>query len=165
MTFTPRTWVVGEVVSAAVMNQEIRDQFNSFFGAWSSYTPTWTASTNPAIGNGTIVGRYMKIGRTVIGHINITAGSTTTFGSGAYNFSLPVAAANAGASLVGTCQILTSTNRWQGQIIISPNAASFAAFSNLTSTNTRIDFVSGTVPDTLASGSQLRLTFIYEAAS
>ncbi|MFF9625453.1 hypothetical protein [Streptomyces griseosporeus] len=165
MTFTPRTWVVGEVVSAATMNAEIRDQFNSFFSAWTSYTPTWTASTNPAIGNGVIVGRYMKIGRIVIGHINITAGSTTTFGSGAYNFSLPATAANAGASMVGTCQILTSTNRWQGQIIVSPNASSVAAFSNLTSTNTRIDFVSGTVPDTLASGSQIRITFIYEAAS
>jgi hypothetical protein len=165
MTFAPRTWVVGEVVSAAVMNQEIRDQFNSMFSAWTSYTPTWTASTNPAIGNGTIVGRYMKIGRNVLGHVNITAGATTTFGSGAYNWSLPVPAANAGASFVGICQILTSSNRWQGQLVVSPNATSFAAFSNISSTNTRIDFVSSTLPDTLASGSHIRLTFFYEAAS
>lgn len=31
MAFTPRTWVVGEVVTAAQMNTEIRDQFNNRF--------------------------------------------------------------------------------------------------------------------------------------
>ncbi|RSN64045.1 hypothetical protein DMH12_04545 [Streptomyces sp. WAC 04229] len=165
MTFAPRTWVVGEVVSAATMNQEIRDQFNTFFGAWTSYTPTWTSSSNPNINNGTLTGRYMKIGRMVFGHVNVTGGSTTTWGSGAYNWSLPATAANAGASFVGTCQILTASNRWQGQLVLSPGATQFAAFSNISATNTRIDFVSGTMPETLASGSQLRMTFMYEAAS
>src|SRR5690606_3571292 len=77
VTFTPRTWIVGEVVSAATMNQEIRDQFNSMFAAWTAYTPSWTASTsNPALGNGTITGRYMKYGRTVWASIKLTTGST-----------------------------------------------------------------------------------------
>ncbi|MER5912310.1 hypothetical protein ABT124_17900 [Streptomyces sp. NPDC001982] len=31
MAFTPRTWVVGETVTAAQLNAEIRDQFNSRF--------------------------------------------------------------------------------------------------------------------------------------
>ncbi|MGW3024839.1 hypothetical protein [Streptomyces sp. NPDC001221] len=164
MTFAPRTWVVGEVVSAAIMNQEIRDQFNSFFGAWTAYPPTWTASTNPAIGNGTITGRYMKIGRTVVCEINVVAGSTTTFGSGSYNFGLPTTAANAGAQVIGNAQLLT-TNRWAGQVVISPNATTISAFLSISSTNTRIDFLSGTVPETLASGAQIRLTFLYESAT
>src|SRR5881409_1184368 len=141
MTFAPRTWVVGEVVSAAIMNQEIRDQFNSMFAAWTTYTPTWTSSgTAPALGNGTITGRYMKIGRTVICHINMTSGSTSTYGTGNYNWSLPFQAANAGASIVGSAHLL-GVARWVGEIVISPNANNCSAFLPITSTNTRTDFM------------------------
>ncbi|MEU2062911.1 hypothetical protein [Streptomyces sp. NPDC013455] len=165
MTFTPRTWVVGETVSAAIMNQEIRDQFNSMFAAWTAYTPVWTASTtNPVLGNGTLTGRYMKFGRTVVCHINLTTGSTTTYGSGNYNWTLPFQAANAGASIVGTAHLL-GTDRWNGSIVISPNASNCSAFLSTSSTNTRIDFMTPTRPETLAAGAQVRLTFVYESAS
>jgi hypothetical protein len=166
VTFAPRTWVVGEVVSAAIMNQEIRDQLNSFYGAWSTYTPSWTSSgTAPNIGNGTIIGRYMKIGRTVICHINLVMGSTTTYGSGTYNFSLPSTSANAGASYVGTAHLLGSL-RWVGEIVISPNTSNCSAFMpKLGATNGQVDFLTATQPETLASGAQLRLTFVYESAT
>src|SRR5206468_4275165 len=85
-----------EVVTAALLNQEIRDQFLSFFGAWTSYTPAWTASTtNPVVNNGTLNGRYLKIGRTVHNVIDLTTGSTTTYGSGTYAFSMAATAASA----------------------------------------------------------------------
>ena len=72
---------------------------NTVLGAWIDYTPTWTGSTtNPVIGNGTITGRYSLVNKTVTAQILLKAGSTTTFGSGAYFFSLPVTAA---ATLVG----------------------------------------------------------------
>jgi hypothetical protein len=165
VTFAPRTWVVGEVVSAALMNQELRDQFNSFFGAWSSYTPTWTASTtNPVLGNGTIVGRYIKVGRMVFGHINLIMGSTTTYGSGSYNWTLPATAANAGANFIGTCQFL-GTDRWPGTAVLAGNATTLSAFFNITNTNTRVDFMNATRPETIASGHQVRITFFYESAS
>ncbi|MGW1609404.1 hypothetical protein ACWCQZ_08400 [Streptomyces sp. NPDC002285] len=165
MTFTPRTWVVGEVVAAATMNTEIRDQFNSMFAAWTAYTPTWTSSgTAPAIGNGTLLGRYMKFGRTVICHINMTTGSTSTYGTGNYSWSLPVQAANAGASLVGSAHLL-GTDRWVGEIVISPNATTTSPFFNISTTNTRVDFMTNTRPETIAAGAQVRLTFVYESAS
>ncbi|MDG9717394.1 hypothetical protein [Streptomyces sp. DH24] len=165
MTFAPRTWVVGEVVSAATMNQEIRDQFNSMFAAWTAYTPAWTASSsNPSLGNATLTGRYMKIGRTVLCHINLTTGSTTTYGTGNYSFSLPAQAANAGASVVGHAHLL-GTDRWSGQIIISPNATTTSPFFNISATNTRVDFMTPTRPETLAAGAQLRIDFVYESAS
>ena len=62
-------------------------------GASVAYTPSWTAAsgTAPAIGNGTVTGRYIKIGRTCTVWVNFQAGSTTTFGSGGnLRFSLPV---------------------------------------------------------------------------
>lgn len=60
-------------------------------GAWTSYTPTWTASTtNPTIGNGSLVGRYKALdSKTYAIVINLSFGTTTTPGSGNYAFSLP----------------------------------------------------------------------------
>ena len=165
MTFTPRTWVVGEVVAAATMNQEIRDQFNSMFAAWTSYTPAWTAATtNPVLGNGTLIGRYMKIGRTVLFHINLITGSTTTYGSGVYSFDLPAAAANAGAAMIGNAHLLAGS-RWNGQLVISANAVTTSPFFPTNSTTTTTQQQTGTIPATLASGHQLRMTGIYEAAA
>lgn len=84
MTFAPRTWTTGEVVTAAMMNTEVRDQFNSFFGGWSVYTPGWFVETGsvPTLGNGSLTGRYLKTGRTVDWIVQLTWGSTTAAGSG-----------------------------------------------------------------------------------
>lgn len=62
--------------------------------SWSdplhAYTPTWVSSgTQPAIGNGLLTGRYVKIGSLQYIGIILIAGSTTSFGTGAYRFSLP----------------------------------------------------------------------------
>ena len=62
-------------------------------GGWTTYTPTWTASTtNPTIGNGVLTGVYRQIGNQVDFSAYVTAGTTTTFGSGEYRISLPVTA-------------------------------------------------------------------------
>lgn len=88
----PRTWVALEEPSAAVFNLHVRDNFKAIGDAWTAYTPTWTANTtNPVIGNGTITGAYRQAGKHVSFRIVIVAGSTTTWGSGAYRFSYPVA--------------------------------------------------------------------------
>mgnify|MGYP001571216159 CR=1 FL=1 len=147
------------------MNQEIRDQFNTLFGAWTSYTPAWTSSgTAPAIGNGTIAGRYMKIGRTVLCHINVIFGSTSTYGTGNYSFSLPATSANAGATLVSSAQLLV-TDRWGGEVVIGTNTTTCSPFFSSSATNTRLGWMTSALPETSASGTQLRMTFIYEAAS
>jgi hypothetical protein len=165
VTFAPRTWVVGEVVTAALLNQEIRDQINSMLAAWTSFTPTWTAATtNPTLGAGTLVGRYMKIGRTVQYHINLTTASDTTYGAGGYSFALPALSANAGASLVGNAHLLAGT-RWAGHNVVSPNATTTSPFLPTNSTTTTLSQMSGTVPVALASGHQLRITGAYETAA
>jgi hypothetical protein len=134
-------------------------------GAWTPYTPVWTGSgSNPSVGNGTLIGRYQKFGRTVLAHINLTCGSTTTYGSGNYNFTVPFAAANVGASLIGSAMLL-GTDRWAGEINISPGATTLAPFFPMSTTNPRIDFMTPTRPETLANTAQLRLTFQYESAT
>lgn len=64
-------------------------------GAWTTYTPTWTVAGTvpPALGNGTLVGRYRKQGRTVNLFLRLSPGSTTTGGTQGFRFSLPAPAA------------------------------------------------------------------------
>lgn len=164
MTFTPRTWVVGETVSAAIMNQEIRDQINSMLDAWTSYTPAWTASTAPDVGNGTLTGRYLKIGRTVTASIILTCGSTTTYGSGAWNFSLPVAAASAAVPYLGSAR-MTSTDTWHGQASINSGASTLQVTFPTSSTNTRSANASQGTPATLAATHTIRATVTYQSAT
>ncbi|MGA4942135.1 hypothetical protein [Streptomyces cinereoruber] len=58
--------------------------------AWTSYTPSWTASGSaPAIGNGVLKGRYKRLGKRVEVVIFQKMGVTTTFGTGTYSWSLP----------------------------------------------------------------------------
>jgi hypothetical protein len=58
---------------------------------WTTYTPSWTSATPPAIGNGTRVGWYKQFGKTVHFKALFTFGTTTTYGTGAWVFGLPVA--------------------------------------------------------------------------
>ena len=61
---------------------------------WTTYTPVLTASTtNPVLGNGSITGRYVNIGATIIGEIRVIAGTAGfSRGLGAYSISLPTPA-------------------------------------------------------------------------
>ena len=91
---TPRTWVAGEVVTAALMNAQIRDNVNAVWplgdptAAWTPFTP---ALTNITIGNGVLTCSYMRTGRWVVARYSFVWG-TTTSASGSQVFALPVAA-------------------------------------------------------------------------
>jgi hypothetical protein len=64
-------------------------------GAWIAYTPTFKGSTsNPTIGNATLSGRYMLVGRMVTFDIYFVYGSTTVAGTGTYSWDLPATAAD-----------------------------------------------------------------------
>lgn len=82
----------------------IGDQIDSLTApGWTSYTPTWTgAGGNPAIGNGSITGRYRRAsgGDVVHFHLRILMGSTTTFGSGIYRVGYPSSPAPSATSLL-----------------------------------------------------------------
>lgn len=106
------TWDVYEKTSATVWT--LRGNIKGAAGAagspgttytppaWATYTPTWTApTTNPAVGNGSITGRWQQMGKTTHFWILLTAGSTTTFGSGVFQFGLPATARTAD-SVIGT---------------------------------------------------------------
>jgi hypothetical protein len=86
---TPRTFLNGDVMTAAIMNQEVRDNLG-FLGntgtlaGWLPFVPTWRASsgTAPSLGNATVDCAWGRVGPTVFVRYHILSGSTTTYGSG-----------------------------------------------------------------------------------
>ena len=95
-TATPTSFSAGGTLTAAQMNQNVRDH-QLAFGAWGSFASAWTSSgTAPALGNGTLVCNYMQVQKLVNFRIALTLGTTSTIGTGAYSLSLPVAAVAAG---------------------------------------------------------------------
>ena len=98
-TGTVPTFAAGAKLRGADM-QTISDILTATTAAWTSYTPVWTANgTAVSLGNGTIVGKYRQVGKWVTAQILLTMGSTTTFGTSFYLFTLPVTALTANGYL------------------------------------------------------------------
>ncbi len=161
MTYTAVTFLDGFPYPASPFN-DISTELAALSGAanaeWTLYTPAWTSTgTTPAIGNGTLAGRYINPQvNLIVAEIRLVAGSTTTFGTGDWRLSLPVSASTAeqdygtGSAYLldsgttercGSCRVLTATTIG----IYSPTGA-----------------VSATVPWTFANGDQVRLSISYE---
>ncbi|MGW6743793.1 hypothetical protein ACWGDX_24245 [Streptomyces sp. NPDC055025] len=169
MTFSPRTWVVGEVVTDVMLNVEVRDQFASMFDAWTTYTPTLVSTgTAPALGNGALTGRYMKWGRTVMVLAQLTVGSTTTFGSGNLSIGLPVTGSSGltPGPLELQCSRTGTVNFAIGRCV-TPTGATTTGTCWWPSTSTAGDWDAWTsaVPWTLAAGDIVRVYGTYQSAT
>jgi hypothetical protein len=118
------------------------------------YTPQWASTgTQPAIGDGTLVGQYRLHGMAVIARIRQTNGASTTYGTGTYTWSLPMAAA-------------TFTNgayAGSGRVFDNNTTTTYVGFANIGSAGTTINLVTHaataavgpTVPVTLAQSDQI----------
>lgn len=96
MTWTPPStapFLAGHTPTSAELVTHITNNFKAIGDPWTAYTPVWGSSgTAPSLGNGTITGAYRSVGNTADFRILLTAGSTTTYGTGFYTFTFPVAA-------------------------------------------------------------------------
>lgn len=158
---TPRTWATGEVVTATELNSEIRDALAGIQAAWEAYTPTWGAPTPPTLGNGTLTGRYRRVGKTVDYEVSLVAGSTTGGGTGQWSFGLPLTYNSRYAlrSLFGRALLHTAAGAYYPATVFSAGALSVS----LITTDTRSVMSTGT-PITLAAGDIITLSGRYEAA-
>jgi hypothetical protein len=86
----------------------------SYGGTKTSYTTTWgvASGTAPSLGNGTLTAVYSRIGNFVYFAINLVAGSTTTFGSGIYTFTLPFAMSDSTNGISGYGAALDAGVAW-----------------------------------------------------
>lgn len=118
-------------------------------GPWVDYTPIWTSSgTQPSIGNGALVGKWRRVGDSMEVTIVAVFGTTTTFGTGTYNFSLP-----SGYTFNGTAAQTLGPAR----LFYSAHNSGLSWLSSTTTLGVLVPagFVGQTVPVTWASGNEI----------
>lgn len=143
--------------------RELRDQVDSLLGGqFTSYTPVWGASgTAPALGAGTLTGRYKRVGRNIKGWLKLTMAADTTFGTGSWNFTLPTTCAVGTAGSLGTAILRDSAPS-----VVYYTGLLYAATTSLMG----VALPSGgqannTAPFAWTTGDILSLDFEYEAAT
>lgn len=167
INYTPRTWVAGEVVTAAFMNTEVRDAMTGLQAAWDSYTPTWTAvSVNPSLGNGTMVGHSLRQGKKVDFWQKLTMGSTTSYGTGAWKMSIPVSPLSSHPCHFDTFMTDTSAGAVFRGVTQAPTGSTvFLAYDSNGASNSPLGAVSSTTPFTWALNDIFEISAAtYEAA-
>ena len=123
---------------------------NTIDATWSTWTPTLTNLTQ---GNGTIISKYLVVGKTVHFRFHFTLGSTSSVGAAAVYFSLPVSATAEGAAAAVFNDAGTSNRSAGGRI-----TATTCQLVHSTG------WVSTTAPFTWASGDEILVTGTYETA-
>jgi hypothetical protein len=99
----PRTWVAGEIVTAAYMNTHVRDNLLTL-STWAAWTPQIDAvTTDPNHGStATQYGTYLLAGTLCVASFDIKWGGVgVTGGDGNYRINHPVAASTAGQVVTG----------------------------------------------------------------
>jgi hypothetical protein len=139
--------------------EDIVNQVNSLTTGWQDYTVTWgNDGTAPSIGNGTLSAEYRWPNESDLVHvrINLTAGTTTTFGTSLQHFSLPVTAA-AADRLVGPVHIFDSGT-------IRRVACTYVRSTTTVYIISDSGTVSNLVPWTWATGDQIDIDLWYRPA-
>lgn len=158
-TTASNTWAVGNKITAALLNGQLRDLINGF-GAKSAYTPTLAGFT---LGNGTMTGNYMQIQNMVWFEATLTFGTTTAAASAVPTCTLPVTAAS---SAVNNALVRAQ--------FIDAGINSYLASGRLLSTTTAAAYIIGasgvftapstTTPFTWGNGDSIVWSGLYEAA-
>lgn len=123
-------------------------------GVATDYTPTWTSDgTAPAIGNGTLTGRYILISRDLAWiHMRFVRGSTSTNGTGNYFFSTPFTGVSGYVSTLAARLLDSTTAHFVGVSLIEGAAS---AFSTMIADAPGARTFAHTVPITLATNDEL----------
>lgn len=129
-----------------------------------SYTPVWASTgTQPSIGDGTLNGRYVLRGKMCLAWVSLHMGSTTTYGTRNWSFSLPFPAKN-NAPLVaqGIADILDqSAGTYRMMLVTIDGGQSVITYFTEPAPAAGI-YLTPTVPITWASGDFLRIQIEYE---
>ncbi|NBV77905.1 hypothetical protein EBR66_07100 [bacterium] len=132
--------------------------------AWSTYSPSWTAdTTNPAIGDGTITGRYKQIGKTVFVIVKINMGTTTTYGTGSWRVSLPVNAFASYSVILPTVLLDNGNNWYQGTSYTEYSGSTAYVTPVWNRGNTGSSAVNSTIPFTWGSTDSFTFSGSYES--
>ncbi len=144
----------------------------SLGGSWKSWTPTLGALVGSfSLGNGTMVGRYIQIGKTVHYRLHITFGSTSTMAIVQPTFTLPVATptyANTAGTVMGFVHMEeTGVGNAFGVVekaAINPTTTMTIFVYNTAGTYQTLGNLTTTVPFIWGDTDQINISGTYEAA-
>ena len=162
---TPRTWVTGELLTATLLNVELRDALTNLQAAWTAWTPspalTVVSGTNPTMGNSTVVGATHQIGKTILWRLRITLGSTFAAGSGTYALAMPfgIGGILSNEDPIGYGQVLAGGTRRAIQVYALTVNTAF-----MVRTSTEADLTSSGPGVAWAAGQVISLTGVYQSA-
>lgn len=132
-------------------------------GAWTSYTPTFSAFTT---GNGIVDFAYSQIGKTVVVQGYVQLGSTSSVGTD-FKISFPVTPKTYGTTTqnLGTVLMLDAgTSLYNGTIRYFDTSDFRVQIIAVSGSNIITASITSTSPFTWATGDQITCTLIYEAA-
>jgi hypothetical protein len=132
---------------------------------WPSWTPTWT---NVTVGNGTVVAKYIQMGKTVHFRVKLTFGSTSAV-SGDFTFSTPVTMSSnyAQNDTVNSSAVMldSGTQGYVGMVIVaSTTTLNVRPVNASATTSTYGAAASSTVPHTWATNDIIQACGSFEAA-
>lgn len=163
---SPRTWATSELVTAAHMNQEVRDNFHAGFPTGTAFT-TWSPSvSNITTTSGTTVARYIQVGKMVYGYYRFTLGASSAIGTGP-TISLPVTASSsysANVDMIGTGNIRAAGTAYPGFTQYNSTTTMRPVVIRTDTTDGQLRTLTATVPGTFTTADTLSLEFTYEAA-
>lgn len=154
-------------VSNAMVATNAAIDVSKLAGAYSTYVPTWASSgTQPDPGNAIRNFRYLQIGKLVHVVFQFSMGSTTTFGTGSYSWTLPVTASTtpsqARAGIVYSFD--ASGSVFNHATVVIASATIFQInYASTWPTGSQVTY-GQTTPWTWASSDDLQGSFTYEAA-
>lgn len=161
MVYTePTTKVAGNAILAADYNTEVRGNWKALADPWTSYTPTLT---NWALGNGSLVGSYMKLGRLVMFRLRYDAGGTSTW-VGNPVFGLPTAAVTTFSLPCGQA-LLADPDSGSGAGTRATRTAVINSGTDLILRAEDGSVLSATVPWTWNSNCVVEISGFYQASS
>lgn len=162
-----RTVVIGDQIAATQTAKIFTDiEAAAPNGAWTAYTPTWTGSgSNPTLGNGTWEAAYQTNGKLTVVRARLNIGSTTTFGTGNYSFSLPNTANENGSNFtpVGTWGARGASNNYVGFAALATTTTIQLLTISVVTASLAAGIVANNAPETWANGAVIMFKITYES--
>lgn len=166
MAYDPDPAATHDPATGVVVPANWLDLINSNFAelgaAWTSDPGTWGSASDPqpSIGNGSLDGAYLLIGKTYYFRVQLVIGSTTTLGTGQWFFELP-----------GSPNLLTGMVAGGRGVDASDGAKEYGLWGTTKSNDQRFYLWSGdsathlvgaTDPITWATGDQINFNGVFE---
>ena len=149
-----------KIADNAITNAKLSNSAGEIGAAWQDYTPTYS---NLTVGSGTVVAKYIQIGKTVHGFFRFVYGSGSSVGD--VRVSMPVTPAISDRVMIGSALLEDASSTDYVGILWTESGTDFRVLiNNVASTYPSVAAISSTVPFTWTTSDVIAFYFTYEAA-